>query len=141
MIVEVVNLRNNQILINFLSEAWEPIMACGEIKHECNSNADCKMGTQCVQTSCAALCKGESGMNSDCEVSFTQKILWFYCNRISFYLSAISCPRQSPSSSCLYKGSSELNPIKSNKYLCIESFYYLLIPNLGYISLDSLYKL
>ena len=75
MIVEVVNLRNNQILINFLSEAWEPIMACGEIKHECNSNADCKMGTQCVQTSCAALCIGESGMNSDCEVSFTKKIL------------------------------------------------------------------
>ena len=73
MIVEVANLRNNQILINFLSEAWEP--ACDEIKHECNSNADCKMGTQCVQTRCAALCKGESGMNSDCEVSFTQKFL------------------------------------------------------------------
>ena len=40
----------------------------------------------------------------------------YLCNRISLYLSAISCSHHSPSSSCLSKGSSELNPIKSNKY-------------------------
>ena len=55
IIVEVVHLRNNQILINFLSEAWEPFMACGEIKHECNSNADCKMGTVRSNKMCSTL--------------------------------------------------------------------------------------
>ena len=45
----------------------------------------------------------------------------------NLYLSLIACPRHSLSSSGLSKGSSELNPIKSNKYLHIQSLIYLLI--------------
>ena len=53
-----------------------------------------------------------------------------FCNDISFYLSAISYPHYSPSSSFLSKGSSEVNPIKSNQYLHMLSVYYLLIPSI-----------
>ena len=31
--------------------------------------------------------------------------------------------------------------IESKKYLYIQSFIYLMIPNLGYISMESLYEL
>ena len=46
---------------------------------------------------------------------------WHNClklNKITFYLSAISCPCHSPSSSCLSKGWSELNPTNICTYTC-----------------------
>ena len=40
------------------------------------------------------------------------------------YLAIILCPPYSPSPSCLSKGSSQWNPIESNKYLHSHTFIY-----------------
>ena len=64
------------------------------------------------------------------------------CNLTKWYLASFCCGSDPPSSSCLSKVSSELNPIKSNKYLhtynpFIPTWYYLIIPNMYYISFNN----
>ena len=68
----------------------------------------------------------------------TVTFLWNVIYRkFIWYLAAICCPHSPPSSSCLSNGSSGSNPTKFNKYLHIQSFIYLLIPNICWLFVMS----
>ncbi len=53
----------------------EALIACGEIIHECNSDADCKGLGKCVQTPCSAQCKTDAARNEDCKVCKAKHLL------------------------------------------------------------------